>query len=237
MLHRFSLYGYPIELRGRFTARELPRLLGENALGPARGQPVLTVELVPDLKIFERNARRARTPEILLGEDFALNYSERRAYFPRSAGTELKVKHLGPQKFLPRTIMFCLGLLAEYHGLPSVLRPPAARQVPLYLHASAVATPKGALVFCGQSTFGKSTISSKLLADYPLLEDDQVNILISPLGSARPVRPRVVSFTVKGRGNAWTLPLAGIVWLKKGRAASSNKCRRPKRRRNCYRRR
>ena len=44
----------------------------------------------------------------------------------------------------------------------------------LFLHASAVATESGAVLFLGHSTAGKSTIARKLGAERPVLADDSV---------------------------------------------------------------
>ena len=57
----------------------------------------------------------------------------------------------------------------------------------LFLHASAVATPAGAVLFLGHSTAGKSTIARKLGAELPVLADDSVYAAPDAAGTWRAV--------------------------------------------------
>lgn len=222
--HSFNLHGYDVVLAsasGKLSAREIKELRGTHGVAKRRGEPVISVLLVANEAQYEAGGP-LHSPELLLGEGFALNYAERTIYWPRTAPRRMHMKNLGEQNPLTRTIVFCIGLLAEFNGLESVACAAAKYQAPLYLHASSVLTPKGALVFCGECTFGKTTISTKLLIAYPLLEDDQVTILLSSPGTAaaRVRPPRVVVFGDSRKKNAKALkaataPLAGIFWLKK----------------------
>ncbi|HLX64026.1 MAG TPA: hypothetical protein VKX17_22330 [Planctomycetota bacterium] len=196
------------------------QLAGTHGPAPSRGDPVLFVNLVDDANDYEEGGRY-HTPELLLGEGFALSYAQKTMYWPRRAPRVMHMKNLGDQNPFVRTVIFSIALLAEHNGLETVARAPSNLQAPLYLHASAVLTPKGALVFCGECTFGKTTISTKLLKDFPLLEDDQVTILVSPPGTApaRKRHPRVIVFGDARKNSKplkiTTAPLAGIFWLKK----------------------
>jgi hypothetical protein len=111
--------------------------------------------------------------------------------------------------------VFALALLHETNN------PPKRKHAALYMHASTVATPTGALVFCGKSTFGKSTIANKLLCDYPELDDDEVMLYVKPNGKGASVAVfdhnparllRKQCFPMRDR----SVPVAGIFWLKKG---------------------
>ncbi len=218
----FNLHGYDVgvsRLSPKLSARELKSLLGTHGMAKSVSVPAISVVLVKDAQDFEKGGVW-HTPDLLLGEGFALNYATQTIYYPRHANRSLDMKNLGAQNPFVRTIVFCVGLLAEFNGLESVGCKAAKFQAPLYLHASSVLTPKGALVFCGECTFGKTTISTKLLKDFPLLEDDQVTILISPGTAKKPSAPRVVAFgdARKSSPTALTIdsaPLAGIFWLKK----------------------
>ncbi len=217
----FNLHGYDIGMvrnGPRLKAAELKALTGTHGIEAAAAEPVATVLLVDDMDAYEVGGA-LHDPDLLLGEGFALNYASRTIYYPRAAPRTMHMKNLGDQNPFVRTVVFCIGLLAEYNGLESVARKASQFQTPLYLHASSVLTPKGALVFCGECTFGKTTISTRLLKDYPLLEDDQVTILVSAPGVKKPAAPRVVAFGDSRRKPSELsiahAPLAGIFWLKK----------------------
>ncbi len=216
----FSLHGYDVALSvpaPKLTAADLKALLGTHAIEPSTRPPVITAQLIDDANDFEEGGS-LYTPELMLGDGFALNYETRTIYFPRHSPRLLHMKNLGDQNPFTRTVIFCIAILAEHNGLETVARKETKFQAPLYLHASSVLTPKGALVFCGECTFGKTTISTKLLKEFPLLEDDQVTILIST-GEKKSVAPRVICFG-DSRKNAKPIkdtivPLKGIFWLKK----------------------
>jgi len=218
-----NLFGYDISIDfpdAKPAKQQFNELLGRHGLAKPQDDPLLSVGLVENLDDFEAGGP-LHTAGLLLGEGFALDYEKRTLLYPRHAPRLMHMKNLGDQNPFVRTVIFSIALLGEHNGLETVARAPSNFQAPLYLHASAVLTPKGALVFCGECTFGKTTISTKLLKDFPLLEDDQVTILVSPPGTApaRKSQPRVVVFG-DARKNAKPLsiaiaPLAGIFWLKK----------------------
>lgn len=218
----FNLHGYDIgvsKLSPKLSARDLKSLLGTHGVTKSESAPVMSVVLVEDAEDFEKGGVW-HMPNLLLGEGFALNYATQTIYYPRHAKRSMDMKNLGAQNPFVRTLVFCVGLLAEFNGLESVGCKAAKYQAPLYLHASSVLTPKGALVFCGECTFGKTTISTQLLKDFPLLEDDQVTILVSPMTTKTKSVPRVVAFGDARKKSSRTLPatsapLAGIFWLKK----------------------
>ncbi len=217
----FNLHGYDVgmsKLSRKISKRDLTALLGTHGVSASARAPEISVLLVDDPNDYEKGGHWY-TPDLLLGEGFALNYQTQTILYPRHAPRAMNMKNLGMQNPFARTIVFCVGLLAEFNGLESVAQKASKFQAPLYLHASSVLTPKGALVFCGECTFGKTTISTKLLKEFPLLEDDQVTILITPSSRKKATAPRVVSFG-DSRKNAKALPvtsanLAGIFWLKK----------------------
>ena len=160
-----------LRLSPRLAAAELRALLGTHGVERSTGAPVVSILLVDDPGTITKKAGGFSLRNLTLGEGFAWSYATRTIYYPRHAPHEMGMKNLGAQNPFVRTIVFCIGLLAEHNGLESVACSASQFQAPLYLHASSVLTPKGALVFCGECTFGKTTISTKLLKDYPLLED------------------------------------------------------------------
>jgi hypothetical protein len=95
----------------------------------------------------------------------------------------------------------------------------------LGLHASSVAGPKGALVFCGQAGYGKSTIAKRLLRDYPLIAEDWTTVLGGERGCKNPCRldccdvPHYVAKTLGKAGPTTSgnarMPVAGLFWLEK----------------------
>lgn len=210
MPQTIELFGYSINVskEARNNSWPLP-----DAIVP----PVLNVILTKNMPAHEERARRYRS-RMLLGEDFVLDYPSQTLWFPASKRKAImEIKNAGPQRIFDRTILFCIALLAERLG-PAVVATPSTRHVlPLYLHASAVATACGALVFCGRSTFGKSTISGEILGPiFPQLDDDQVTMHIGMLNKKKRA-PRVLYF---GRRRELStagseLPLAGLFWLQK----------------------
>jgi hypothetical protein len=218
--------GFDVEmlLPTALAKKRVRALLGKRGIGAARGKPVMAVELVANADVYEVGGALHR-PELLLGLGFALDYGRRRLLYPENSPLLQNMKNLGMQNPLTRTIIFCIALLAEHNGAASINASAPDADSPLYLHASAVLTPKGALVFCGACTFGKTTISTKLLKKFPLLEDDQVTILIAPPQAVKKgravksVAPRVVVFGDSRKRkrplSAISAPLAGIFFLKK----------------------
>lgn len=220
----YEISGYPVALESTLAERKIARMLGTHAVKKTTAKPVARVLFVKDMNSYEHGGPDFR-PEILLGEGFALDYESRTIFYPAGASHTQIIKNLGAQNPLTRTIIFSIALLAEHNGLESVACESSLGQAPLYLHASSILTPRGALVFCGECTFGKTTISTQLLKDFPLLEDDQVTVLASPPEGAPMLPPRVVVFgdsrPKKTPSKTFpaldtgTAPLAGIFWLKK----------------------
>ncbi len=158
---------------------------------------------------------------------------------PRHSPVVVAARPDHPGRDWLRTTAYALGLLAELNPPELPLASGAARFV-LNLHASCVASPKGALVFCGHRTHGKSTIASELLRGLPLLDDDAVavvceiavggrtaaGVLVCPHPDERGHLPaesnRGATASASGarraRGTApepFLLPIAGLFWLKK----------------------
>jgi len=107
----------------------------------------------------------------------------------------------------------------------SIAAPARSRRYILATHASGVMGKNGALVFCGYSTYGKSTVARLLTPRCPVLGDDTIMFLCEQKPRAKRPRIRAISFEryvkdlfgVKGKENdkAWTFPVAGIFWLHK----------------------
>lgn len=206
-----SLFGYPIRLTGPFGAAAWRALAGPHAKRNAQAKPLLQVR-------FERNVPPAG-PGMLDGVGFRIDFENREIICaqPRKAGAQAR-------EAWARAALTSLTLFVQQHGPCAAAGNKAGGQVPLYLHASAVATPRGALVFCGHSTYGKSTLSTKLLRGLPLIEFDVVTVLVS-LAGKRALPPRVLfveRYLRRGFGAAagsritpWALPLRGLFWLRK----------------------
>lgn len=204
----FDLYGFPIQFESRLILGLLDRM--PRAL--TRARPALTVRLVESLDGFQKAGYRKRGRPLLLGDGFALDYERRALHVAMTGERHVTPTRSAPHNLLARTVLFALAMLAESGGARAVARRSSRGQAPLHLHASAVAGPRGALVFCGKSTFGKSTISGKLLADYAQVEDDQAIVLVGK------GQPRLALFgKPESRRAPWTLPVAGLFWLKKAR--------------------
>lgn len=192
--------------------RDLLSRLGRSQLQTSTRQPRLTVEFVSSLYGFKKRGFDTESNKLLLGDGFALDYVRRTLFYPLTARVRVEISAREKAHFLlARTIAFAFSLLHEFEPRK---RSEAAI---LYLHASTVVTPKGALVFCGESTFGKSTISEKLLTPFPKLEDDQTMIRLT--GSSQNPRPKVLVFGPALRTATKREPdavrIAGIFWLKK----------------------
>lgn len=207
-----NIQGSPIQFSGLKSGAVRARL-GHIGVKKGRGKAALFVQFVSSLRGFQEKGFQETSSRLLLGDRFALDYSRRIMYFPLRASIRTGDSARQGQHFLlPRAIFFSLSLLYEMNtSIPTSV-------AGLYLHASAVETRKGALVFCGESTFGKSTISEKLLTPFPKLEDDQVLIRMST--SARGTKPEVLVFgkglrRLRNRRVKDAIPIAGIFWLKK----------------------
>jgi len=202
-----NIHGSPIQFSGLKTSALLSRL-GAVGVKAGRGNAALFVQFVSSLRGFREKGFQETSSRLLLGDRFALDYSQRIMYFPLRASIRTGNSTRQGQHFLlPRAVFFSLSLLYEMNAsIPASI-------AGLYLHASAVETRKGALVFCGESTFGKSTISEKLLTPFPKLEDDQtlIRMRATPCGT----KPEVLIFRKSNRRLKDAVPLAGIFWLKK----------------------
>jgi len=210
--HLVNVRGYPIRVLG-ISRGDLQRRLSEAHIENTRNPPLLTVQCVPHLRGFRRKGFHPLSPYQLLGDGFALDYVRRTTYYPLSA---TPLSHVSDNQrghpLFARALLYSLSLLHEMDSLKSGSTPL------VYIHASAVATKKGALIFCGESTFGKSTISGKLLKGFAKLEDDQAILLLGP-------KPKIIVFSPslrapkarlpRGENSPRTLPIAGIFWLKK----------------------
>jgi hypothetical protein len=198
----FNLFGFRLNLRGDLTAQQWRTLCG-SALRRPTPRPDLTVEF----RSRDECSRQPNSSDVLSGADFELIVRERRLIYdlPR---TPWRADAL--REDWVRTAAFGLGLLHE------ALRPPTDRFL-LYLHASAVATARGALVFCGHSTFGKSTIASLLLQPHPVIDDDLAHLVCDRSGTRVIWYPQYVrnSFGRTTKKSAWALPIAGLFWIRK----------------------
>ncbi|MCZ7647153.1 MAG: hypothetical protein M5U26_18175 [Planctomycetota bacterium] len=195
------LYGFPIQVRG-----------AQGLFGPARpprARPLLQVEV-----LRQRQVAGAASDGVsrVAGEGFELDARARRLSCYVSPGA----RPSEVREAVARLALLALGWLAERLG-PARAAAPGGR-VLLNLHGSAVLGRRGALVFCGHSGYGKTTIATKLLAPWPQLEWD---LAIASL--ARPGAPRLL-YVERGlrRGlsaaaGAAAPPLAGLFWLRQAR--------------------
>lgn len=207
----FSLFGFPVRLAGPFGAAAWRALAGPRAKQNAPAKPLLNVRFEPTVP--------PAGPKMLPGDGFRIDFENREIVCaqPRTIGAKAR-------EDWARAALTALTLFTQQDGPRAAACTGAGGQVPLYLHASAVATPRGALVFCGHSTFGKSTIATKLLRGLPLIEFDVVTVLVSP-GGKRARAPRVLfmeRYLRRGFGTGagsrtgpWALPLRGLFWLRK----------------------
>ncbi|MCW8133999.1 MAG: hypothetical protein KIS92_26875 [Planctomycetota bacterium] len=160
----------------------------------SREPHVLDVTLTEDPRAASPRGERA-----IQGVGFVLDLSARRLYLAPPASALACTK----------TLLLALGILAEHYGPERVAARGSNGLAPLPLHASSVKTPRGALVFCGHSTFGKTTISTKLLARLPLLGEDLVYALVGPFGARSKAKAFIAA---PGRK---LVPLRGLFWLRK----------------------
>lgn len=172
---------------------------------PAAAEPVLRIETAAALP-------EGSSGDLLPGEGFVLDLAARRVCIAQPANT--LPFHDGPR--LRRIAMLSLALLAEHHGPAPIAAAHPQGLAPLALHAAAVQGPRGALVFCGHSTFGKTTIARQLLDAYPLLGEDLLFVLAGPVDGGSNA-PQAAVFLDREQLDAasCTLPLAGLFWLEK----------------------
>ncbi|HYG73899.1 MAG TPA: hypothetical protein VEK08_02700 [Planctomycetota bacterium] len=202
--------------------RRVDSLLGPAGIKKTKAPPLLRAVFVNSLRGFRRRGFDPESSTLLLGQGFALDYAKRTVFYPLDAPRRIDVaERQRPHPLLARTLLFSLSLLAERYGPETAS---SGGVFALYLHASAVACRKGVLLFCGESTFGKSTISGKLLTGFPKLEDDQTFVLLSG-GNSGKSQPQTVVFGSPLRRqkdfrspralNSPTLPVAALFWLQK----------------------
>jgi len=222
-----AIFGFPVSFSGPVPSRLLRAMLGTLAARPTKAEPALRVEFIANVRGLRRKGFHPESTTLLLGHGFGLDYKNRLAYVARDAPRTIDVAENQPPHFLlPRTVLFCLALLSEMEGSGSLAKSGSA----LYMHASSVLTRKGALLFCGDSTFGKSTISGKVLTAFPKLEDDAAIILLSAKEGAI---PRIAlfggplqatsGFRANSKLRASTHPVAGLFWLKKSQRMALQK--------------
>jgi hypothetical protein len=217
---RIALLDFPFEFESELARAAWRRCLGPPPWARPREEPILT------LKWRDLEPTRHRRPpdraaaEWLEGAGFALDFARREMHLDYPAcGRPMVPFPANARRGLGRYAVFGASLLAEDRGPRAVARAALGWQVPLCLHASAVLGPQGALVFCGHSTFGKSTIAKRLLGRYPLLGEDAVTLLVGP--TRRPAAPRVICFqrwpgrAAAGTTRPWFVPLRGVFWLRK----------------------
>lgn len=204
-----DVLGFPIRVRGDAACPAWSQLGLRASRKATKRRPALTVVITAD----SSKANTADTGIALRGTTFVLDLKK-------------KVLFLEPprtEQAWARTVVFVLGLLAEHHGPNSVARVHARHWAPLLLHSSAVRVRNGALVFCGHSTFGKTTIATKLLRNYPLINEDLNILLVGPYGGS-PRKgathilvdrtPRSLQSRSRWREEQ-ALPVRGLFWLKK----------------------
>lgn len=171
---------------------------------PAAAEPVLQLETAAALP-------EGAGGDLLPGEGFVLDLARRRACI--AWPPDALAPHDGAR--LRRIAMLALALLAEHHGPARIAAAHPQGLAPLALHASAVQGPHGALVFCGHSTFGKTTIATQLLDAYPLLGEDLLFVLAGPVNGSNAPQAAVFLDREKPDAAGCTLPLAGLFWLEK----------------------
>ncbi len=212
-----NIFGFPVRFLGLSRHALVARMGSVVDFEPETQYPVLTFKFVPTLRQFEKQGFKEDSPVRLLAIGFAYDFQRKTVYYRRRAKIYREVVDgQSAHYLLERAVAFCIALQSELYGhlpLPGNV---------LYLHASVIATSKGALVFCGQSTFGKSTISGKLLKGYAKIEDDQALVRMSVKNNWR---PEVIVFSPRlrakrkrlycGCSTPRVLPIAAIFWLKK----------------------
>jgi hypothetical protein len=143
---------------------------------------------------------------------------------PASGSLDCLVPKAGARQ--ARRLRF-LRTLACAHPLVQGARGSVPRRYFLRLHASGILGPRGALIFCGYSTYGKSTIAGLLSRRYARFGDDVVVLLCERTSRRGKPRIRAIFFeryagAKSGRPGKrthgpWALPVAGVFWLRKGR--------------------
>ncbi|MBE7466632.1 MAG: hypothetical protein HS116_24445 [Planctomycetes bacterium] len=212
-LRRVELYGYPITVEGAYTPRQWTLLAGNRE--PRGGAPAL-------LHAILENPPHAPLPKplpgrLIVGDEFTLDCTDRvlRCRLPASGSSERRRLN-DARESLCRHALFALGLLAERLGPRAVSTPGMGRRVLLNLHASSVLGRGGALVFCGRSGFGKTTLATQLLSGAPQIEYDLTQILLDPSGREPPRVIRIAPYLKRSfAGTARDMP----------RAASRNRVR------------
>lgn len=152
-----------------------------------------------DVEIAEDLSPTTSGGHVLHGRGFVLDFDARRLLLPPPENKNIWM----------RTVLLGLGLLAEHHGPECVVSRGSKRLAPIPLHSSSVKTAKGALVFCGHSTFGKTTISTKLLDHLPLLGEDLNYALVGPFGVRSKPKAYIAEATDK------RVPVRALFWLRK----------------------
>jgi len=206
----FNLFGYHLRLSGELSPKQRRALFGRQSS---------TRAAAADLQIeFVKRLPSSVSEQVLSfrGKNFVAFPRERRMLYRiarKSRNTAAVREDWVRSASYALCVQFeCGSMRRSGHFL-------------LYLHASCVAGRNGALAFCGYSTFGKSTIASRLLSSYPLVDDDLI-VLLCPRACGARELPRIVHFARyvrEGFGAApapnqvrWLLPVASLVWLKKG---------------------
>jgi len=161
----------------------------------------------PQLTLRLGGASR-KSEDVLTGSGFTLDYGRRELHYPSrtlarwfSGPRDARICHLA------QAALGGIALLYERFG--------AAADRLLSLHCSGVATRRGALLFCGPSGRGKSTIATKLLRHLPQLHDDQNFLLASKRDVLhRANKPMCVLCYPSSKYDNRTHFLAGLFWLK-----------------------
>jgi hypothetical protein len=210
---RVNLFGFRVVVQRELAAREGAALLGRKWKRAAWADPDLVVRFARRLP-----QPRACPGEVITGRGFQLRPKQRVAYLVARRGGTIEER----RRAFVRAAVFMFHLLDEMGRL-------GGRRRVVGLHASAVATPRGALVFCGHSGYGKSTIAGKLLRRRRLLADDWTTLLWTR-GAGRD-KARLLCCDVPGyvrqvfRGSGRTTPrsvtprVAGLFWLAQGAQA------------------
>lgn len=205
-----EVLGFPVRVRGDAAWPIWRHLRWRSNQRALKGRPAVTVEFVRDAG--HTNARAARCA--IRGSTFLLDLKKNVLYLEPPVSVQAWI----------RTILFVLGLLAEHHGPKSIAGRHTRGWSPLLLHSSAICARRGALIFCGHSTFGKSTIATKLLRAYPLINEDLNILLVGPFGtnSKKPDARILVDRRQRTSDRLrrlsipkHTLPIRGLFWLKK----------------------
>ena len=165
---------------------------------------------------------------VIRGEGFAVS-PDSMDMCCRLRGTSLRARRLD----FVRKVAFAMGLLLERRGA----WPGRPRWRLIILHASGISGERGALLFCGHSTFGKSTISSLLARRYRKFADDLAYVWCEATVKGTFLEPKALDLeryvgccfpdgTADGgrrqgdlpaHESEWAAPLTGLFWLKKSK--------------------